>query len=208
MNDVIERRAEWTESLDDQLIELYGTDNTHSQIGNILGFKRAQIAGRISVLIGKGLLEPRGPLYQNKHKWTEADDAKLKQMYADDIPIEHISNSFKISKQLIHKRLGEKLPEWGLARRGNIVDVEKLKPKFTHAVPDVGVEPKYLPLQHLSLKSCRYPVNSPPVGGEYLFCGHEAKGKSPYCDAHHKLCNRKRIVDQSERQSVRRKIAS
>ena len=64
-----------------------------------------------------------------------------------------------------------------------------MKNNFKHTIKDVGVTPKYLKLEELDGKSCRFPVNTPDAGQEYLFCGHNKGKNQSYCDAHKKLCN-------------------
>ncbi len=65
------------------------------------------------------------------------------------------------------------------------------------AIPEP--EPLNLTLCDLAKGQCKWPVNDPPRGGVFLFCGHDAEG--PYC-AHHTL----RAIGEgtaSERRAVR-----
>lgn len=42
-----------------------------------------------------------------------------------------------------------------------------------------------IPLKDINSRECRWPVNDPPKGGEFLFCGLPVAPLSRYCD-HHK----------------------
>jgi hypothetical protein len=42
-----------------------------------------------------------------------------------------------------------------------------------------------LRLLQLEGRMCRYPVNDPPRGGEFLFCGDETRWGRVYCDHHY-----------------------
>jgi GcrA cell cycle regulator len=42
-----------------------------------------------------------------------------------------------------------------------------------------------IPFAELTEKSCKFPLNSPPPGGAFIFCGKDRKAGSPYCvDCH------------------------
>jgi len=43
---------------------------------------------------------------------------------------------------------------------------------------------KGIPLLELASSHCRWPINEPPKGGEYLFCGAKKMEGSSYCEFH------------------------
>jgi hypothetical protein len=51
--------------------------------------------------------------------------------------------------------------------------------------PDVAPHPLRISFAQLEARHCRYSV-SPQ--SPHFFCGHERKGKSPFCAFHHALC--------------------
>ena len=182
-------KFDWNTVSQNRFNELYNGFVPYAEIGKEFGVTANVVTSRVKVLVEAGALKARDSSKIRKRVWTEREDAIIKKLYIAEVPIAHIAKKIGVSQQLIHKRVDEKLAEWGVGKRGNIVDPNKFKSKFNHTVPDVGIEPKNLPLDQLERHSCRFPVNSPPIGGEYLFCGHTARIGKPYCEAHHKLCN-------------------
>jgi GcrA cell cycle regulator len=51
--------------------------------------------------------------------------------------------------------------------------------------PVPGLAPLNLSLLELGPTSCKWAVNEPPKGEQFLFCGHQRKDGSPYCEFHH-----------------------
>ncbi|MCM0751002.1 hypothetical protein DEA98_14660 [Brucella pseudogrignonensis] len=49
-----------------------------------------------------------------------------------------------------------------------------------------AVEPLGLPLADISLRQCRFAVNTAAKGEQHLFCGHPVKTGSSFCDHHHR----------------------
>ena len=56
------------------------------------------------------------------------------------------------------------------------------------SIPMEAPKPMNLTIMQLTSRTCKWPVNDPPKGEAYLFCG-EAKepGKEPYCPYHARL---------------------
>lgn len=62
-------------------------------------------------------------------------------------------------------------------------------PARAHAprpVPLTAALPGRVLLLDLQPGQCRWPVNEPPKGGQYLFCGLP-KANGPYCEQHHRV---------------------
>lgn len=66
----------------------------------------------------------------------------------------------------------------------------RLRPAPVSAAPEPAPVTKAGPyrLEDRPEGGCRYPVNDPPKGGNFLFCGDAAQEGSSYCARHHKLC--------------------
>ncbi len=61
-------------------------------------------------------------------------------------------------------------------------------PISRRSIPMEAPKPMNLTIMQLTSRTCKWPVNDPPKGEPYLFCG-EAKepGKEPYCPYHARL---------------------
>jgi GcrA cell cycle regulator len=58
----------------------------------------------------------------------------------------------------------------------------------TLPAPVPGLAPLNLSLLELGPTSCRYACNDAKPGETHLFCGHERRPESPYCEFHHARC--------------------
>lgn len=64
----------------------------------------------------------------------------------------------------------------------------KPKPKPVVAPPQPILEGTWLTLMELKAHQCHWPMNNPPKGGKFLFCGSLKKAESSYCH-HHYECS-------------------
>lgn len=74
------------------------------------------------------------------------------------------------------------------------------EPKQT---PDGAPVPLMITLLDLTDQMCRWPVNSPERGGEFLFCAHEKGRGSPYCSFHERIAWTGRPVSRATRPTRR-----
>lgn len=179
----------WGDDLNHQIIELYNDKKSFHYIAKVLGCHRTTISDRCKSLISAGAIEARDKSFV----FTEQMDKIIRSGYQNRNEIKVIAMQAEISVHLVRKRINQKRDEWGLISRsehggGNYKLAAKKYPP--HQVPDVGVIPKNLLLEDLNSNSCRYPVNSPDKGKEFLFCGHDTEPDKNYCPAHDRLCNR------------------
>jgi GcrA cell cycle regulator len=63
----------------------------------------------------------------------------------------------------------------------------KPKPPPRPPKPPRRMPPGGWTLLDLESEQCKWPLNSPPRGGEYLFCGERAFDSGPYCEYHAQL---------------------
>lgn len=63
----------------------------------------------------------------------------------------------------------------------------KPAPKPQPMKADDALAPLMIPLLDLEPHMCRWPVNSPERGEEFLFCAHEKERGSPYCSFHESI---------------------
>lgn len=59
-----------------------------------------------------------------------------------------------------------------------------VKPRPVAPPDPVAPTPLNLSLADLRTDQCKWPVNDPPKGEPYLFCGHARFGEKPYCAYH------------------------
>lgn len=90
-----------------------------------------------------------------------------------------------------HPRRGVKRnPSKGRNNVGNAIVSRRLALEAVEAAPVIvpddfdQTKARFIPLHELERGECKWPVNDPPKGEAYLFCGCRQKNGSPYCDHH------------------------
>lgn len=65
--------------------------------------------------------------------------------------------------------------------------IPKQTQELKQTAPDDAPAPLMIPLLDLTDQMCRWPVNSPERGEEFLFCAHGKERGSPYCSFHESI---------------------
>lgn len=123
-----------------------------------------------------------------KIHWTDGMKEKLTTMWGRGIATRVIASHVGVSRMAViakanrmnlgrhlGARDGKGVPKRGIARHRAVKKADGL-----------GLN---MALADLPAKGCRYPTGGD--GRQHLFCGHDHKPGSPYCETHHAICNRR-----------------
>lgn len=151
--------------------------------------------------------------------WTDEKVKTLTRMWAEGLSASVIGAKIGMSRNaVIGKRIRIGLPGrggngggWRRSREDLAAHIQELRtfetkmkaalPKYqpkTQADGDAPV-PLMISLLDLTDQMCRWPVNSPERGGEFLFCAHEKDRGSPYCSFHERIAWTGRPVSRATR---------
>jgi hypothetical protein len=105
--------------------------------------------------------------------WTPELDAEVRDLWELGWPSVAIAEEIGATKNSIIGRAFRQ--KWVWASR-----------RVTHAPKLAAPPPSGQPPTLLDLKphQCKWPVNEPPKGGTYLFCGEGTINGNSYCEAH------------------------
>lgn len=132
-------------------------------------------------------------------KWTEKDDHTLRNLWggrysASEIGLELGRSRSAILGRVFRLGMSDKKRATAQQQKHRIEAKRRparTVPPITSSKPLVRAKikapaPLNLLLCDLEPGQCRWPVNTPKNGGEYLFCGHPKHKTSSYCEAHYR----------------------
>ena len=150
--------------------------------------------------------------------WSDADKDRLAELLTTGISARKIAAHFEGASRnavigVIHR--DKRLKAIGLSGRATrqptqpttttrvsptvirrIKSPVHTKPRPTPKPDLVAPAPLDLMLHEIGNEQCKWPVNDPPKGGAFLFCGHQRAEKGPYCPYHKKRAFRVDLVDR------------
>ena len=141
-------------------------------------------------------------------KWTDQENETLRNLWAGRYTAKQIAFELGKTKSAVLGRVFR----LGLSDKSRAIAQQKKRrieaqkfharnsPPLKESKPLVRTKikapaPLNIILCDLGIDQCRWPVNTPARGGEYLFCGHKSDG-GPYCTAHTQASIKKTLPNE------------
>ena len=181
-------KSNWTEDRDNLLRVMLGNGHSYREIGDRLSISRSSVSGRASRLGITGTSK-------KAKSWTSQRTDKLASMLGFGKTFKECAAELGMPEGSCGtqaKRMGlrsDRRPGQNVIMAGRDFRPRSDTIKTDHrkqVIADRGPEPKALGGDLITEigSGCRFAHGE----GPYVFCGHDQKHGSPYCDWHHALC--------------------
>ena len=193
----------WTDEETEQLVRMVADGKSAREIAVWFGRSRNAVIGRCGRL-GLRLAGGNASVKTAKKNqvWTEARWREFSAMWREGRTAAEIGRVYGISASTVKYRAQTRRDicparglEWNrmssrkaIASRTGSVNIDRERRMREHASAEgQEYDATALNITMMDIRSgqCRWPVNAPERGGEFLFCGHEVASGESYCQHHH-----------------------
>lgn len=194
----------WTEDDVEQLVRLVSDGRSARQIAAELGYSRNAVigkCGRMGLRLAGGKARNDSKPKRRVDSWTEETWRRLAEMWNAGRSSAEIAKSFGISESRVKQRAAERRDlcparanGWNTrkaaqfrraaGRYASRHDV-RLREHASDEAQSYDATALNVTMMDIRSGQCRWPVNAPERGGEFLFCGHEVAAGKSYCQHHH-----------------------
>lgn len=194
----------WTDEETEQLVRMVADGKSAREIAVLFGRSRNAVigrCGRLGLRLAGGNARNDAKTKKRVDSWTEETWRRLAEMWNAGRSTAEIARAFGISESRVKQRAAERRDlcparanGWNSRRASQCRsaagryasrhDVQLRDDARNHAD---SYDATALNVTMIDIRSgqCRWPVNAPERGGEFLFCGHEVAAGKSYCQHHH-----------------------
>lgn len=195
----------WTDDETEQLVRMVADGMSAREIAVEFGRSRNAIigrCGRLGLRLAGGKANTRTA--KKNEVWTDARWREFAAMWREGKTAVEIGRVYGISASTVKYRAQTRRDlcpargrEWnrmssrkGIAARSksgsvNIDRERRLRESASAEAQAYDATALNITMMDIRSGQCRWPVNSPERGGEFLFCGHEVADGKSYCVHHH-----------------------
>lgn len=175
-----------------------------SQIAAQLGRTRNSVIGkcaRIGLRLNGGNPKSSAKAARRADAWTDETWRRFSELWNAGRTSADIGKAFGISASRVKQRAAERRdlcparsPAWSARKAARFRTAAGryasrhgigLRDNARREAESYDADALNVTMMDLRSGMCRWPVNSPERGGEFLFCGHEVASGESYCQHHH-----------------------